>query len=111
MAEAKRFVCGNCDKTIESWSDGNPYFIDDTGEKQYAYHPDHENLAKCIGNDSPHLCLGCGADVMVDSRAPIKACPECNIEEIASTFDLEGRRCPYCKDGVFAADPGFVCVS
>ncbi len=31
MAEARRFVCGNCDKTIEAWSDGNPYFIDDAG--------------------------------------------------------------------------------
>lgn len=111
MAMAKRFVCGGCERTIEAWSDGNPYYIDDAGEKQYAYHPDHENLAKCIGNDSPHLCLGCGADVMVDSRAPIKACPKCYDGEIASTFDLEGRRCPYCKDGVFAADPGFVCVS
>ena len=111
MAEARRFVCGNCDKTIESWSDGNPYFIDDTGEKQYAYHPDHENLAKCIGNDSPHLCLGCGAEFMVDSRAPIKACPKCDSEEIADTFDVGGKRCPYCKDGVFAADPDFICVS
>jgi predicted Zn-ribbon and HTH transcriptional regulator len=88
-----------------------PTSIDDAGEKQYAYHPDHEDLAKCIGNDSPHLCLGCGAEFMVDSEAPIKACPKCHSAEIADTFDLGGKRCPYCKDGVFAADPDFVCVS
>jgi predicted Zn-ribbon and HTH transcriptional regulator len=111
MAEGIRFACGSCEKTIEAWSDGNPYYIDGAGEKQYAYHPDHENLAKCIGNDSPHLCLGCGAESMVDSRAPIKACPKCDSEEIVDTFALEDKRCPYCKNGVFTRDPNFMCVS
>jgi hypothetical protein len=111
MAEGIRFVCGSCEKTIEAWSDGNPYYIDDAGEKQYAYHPDHENLAKCIGNDSPHLCLGCGAESTVDSRAPFKACPKCDSEEIVDTFALGDKRCPYCKNGVFTRDPNFMCVS
>jgi len=48
MAEAVRYVCGKCGHAIEAWSDGNPYYIDDAGTKQYAYHPDHERLARCI---------------------------------------------------------------
>ncbi len=38
-------------------------------------------------------------------------CPSCSYEEIADTFDLQGKQCPYCKDGVFTADPDFICVS
>lgn len=53
MAETVRFTCSELGKTIEAWSDGNPYHIDENGQKQYAYHPDHENLARRIGNDSP----------------------------------------------------------
>ena len=33
---------------IEAWSDGNPYYIDDAGDKQYAYHPDHEKRIRRI---------------------------------------------------------------
>ncbi len=55
MAQGLRYVCGGCGHVIEAWSDGNPYFIDETGAKQYAHHPDHERLAWCIGNDSPHI--------------------------------------------------------
>ncbi len=40
MAEGFRFVCDSCDRTIEAWSDGNPYYFDDDGKKQYAYHPE-----------------------------------------------------------------------
>jgi DNA-directed RNA polymerase subunit RPC12/RpoP len=111
MAEAIRYVCRSCEKTIEAWSDGNPYYFEVSGQKKYAYHPDHENLAKCIGNDSPHLCLGCSEEFIVDSEAPITACPKCSHAEIADIFDLEARTCPYCKAGVFRADPDFVCVS
>ena len=57
MAEGIKYVCGKCRHTIEAWSDGNPYYIDDHGGRQYAYHPDHERLARCIGNDVPNLCL------------------------------------------------------
>jgi DNA-directed RNA polymerase subunit RPC12/RpoP len=111
MTECVRFVCENCGKAIEAWSDGNPYYIDEDGEKQYAYHPDHENLARCIGNDSPHLCLACGKQFKVDSRAPRTGCPACNSPEIVDTFHLDGRDCPFCKTGVFAADPDFWCIS
>lgn len=60
MADAKRFVCGSCRRVIEAWSDGNPYYLDRDGQKHYAYHPNHERLDRCIGNDLPHLCLACG---------------------------------------------------
>src|SRR5579859_2457433 len=105
MAEALRFVCDGCRRSIEAWSDGNLYYLDEAGAKQYAYHPDHERLARCIGNDSPHLCLACGAEFMVDSRAPVGACPSCGSAEFADTFRLGGHRCPYCsKAGTFAVD-------
>ena len=111
MAEGIRFVCNNCSRSIEAWSDGNPYYIDERGEKKYAYHPDHGGLARCIGNDSPHLCLACGAEFNVDSQEPIKNCPLCMDNEIVDTFELEGKRCPYCKQGFFYIDPEFRCIS
>jgi DNA-directed RNA polymerase subunit RPC12/RpoP len=111
MAEAFRYVCDGCGHTVDAWSDGNPYFIDEAGEKQYAYHPDHERLALCIGNDSPHLCLACGVEFMVDSRAPTAVCPECGTAKIAATYRLAGLRCPYCKEGVFQQDPDFYAIS
>jgi DNA-directed RNA polymerase subunit RPC12/RpoP len=111
MAACLRYVCGGCHKDIVAWDDGNPYYIDADGAKQYAYHPDHERRMRCIGNDSPHLCLACGAEFMVDSRAPVEACPTCGAAEIARTYGLDGQRCPYCKAGVFTMDPDFFRVS
>ena len=111
MAYAERFVCGSCGRSLEGWDDGNPYYYDHAGCKKYAYHPDHERLALCIGNDSPHLCLGCGEGFMVDSRAPRTDCPKCGGDRFVDSFRLEGQPCPYCKSGVFAADPDFFCIS
>ncbi len=111
MAECIRYVCNQCSHTIESWSDGNPYFINAGGAKQYAYHPDHEGLARCIGNDSPHLCLACGHAFMVDSRAPISQCPVCAATAIKSTFELKGIPCPLCKVGAFQLDHDFWRIS
>ena len=85
MAMCICWVCNSCSKEIHAWSDGNPYYIDENGEKQYAYHPDHDALDRCIGNDSPHLCLECGEEFMVDSRAPTEACPKCGAKEFADT--------------------------
>ena len=110
MAEALRFVCDNCNHEVVAWSDGNPYYIDKTGAKQYAYHPDHDRLALCIGNDSPHHCLGCGTEFKVDSRAPVRAYPSCSSDEIVDSFRLEGCCCPYCKKGKFAVDPDHHCI-
>ena len=111
MAECIRHVCSNCGNTVDAWSDGNPYYIDENGEKQYAYHPNHDKLVRCIGNDSPHICLDCGEQFKVDSRSPLTKCPKCDSLEIPSTYQLEGKRCPVCKDGVFGIDPDFRCIS
>lgn len=111
MAQGIRFVCSHCSRGIVAWSDGNPYFINAKGEKEYAYHPDHERLERCIGNDSPHLCLGCGEGFMVDSEAPISVCPKCGTSEIADTYRLAGCGCPFCKVGTFAQDPNFFAIS
>ncbi len=111
MAECRRFICSACSKTVESWSDGNPYYIDTTGMKQYAYHPDHERLSLCIANDSPHICLACGKEFVVDSRAPIENCPKCSSHDIPATFELAGKQCPACASGHFKIDPSFSCIS
>jgi DNA-directed RNA polymerase subunit RPC12/RpoP len=111
VAEGVRYVCTHCGKATEAWSDGNPYYLDARGRKHYAYHPDHKKLDRCIGNDSPQLCLTCGVEFMSDSRSPRTCCPTCNAMNIAATYRLSGKKCPFCKAGVFAADPGFHCIS
>jgi Zn finger protein HypA/HybF involved in hydrogenase expression len=112
MAMCVRFVCGECDHAIEAWDDGNPYYIDvETGEKKYAYHPEHDLLALCIGNDAPHLCLSCGKEFVVDSREPKSTCPKCKSEDISDRVDLDGRGCPSCKKGTFSIDPDWHLIS
>jgi DNA-directed RNA polymerase subunit RPC12/RpoP len=104
VASCVTFICEKCGKNVESWDDGNPYWIDEKGEKHYAYHPDRER-SRCIGNDSPHLCLSCGKECMVDSRAPITSCPNCQAESLVDNYELGGKPCPFCKDGKFSDDP------
>ena len=104
MAEGKVLVCDNCAFDITAWSDGNPYYIDRQGKKRYAYHPDHAALARCIGNDSPVLCLECGEEVMSDSRSPATSCPKCASSTLVPTWELEGRKCPRCRTGAFTVD-------
>ena len=111
MAEAVLYVCGKCGHSIVAWSDGNPYYIDQSGHKKYAYHPDHDALARCIGNESPHLCLACGKEFIIDSRAPTTECPECKSKDIADSFRLTGLQCPQCKAGSFSRDPEYQCIS
>lgn len=111
MAQGIRFVCSSCGRAIGAWSDGNPYYIDEAGCKQYAHHPDHDSLAKCIGNDTPHLCLVCNEAFNVDSRTPTLECPKCGASDIAGTFQLSKKRCPHCKEGVFNVDDDYHCIS
>lgn len=111
MAECVRFFCSGCGQSIEAWSDGNPFYIDETGGKKYAYHPNHDELAKCIANDVPHICLDCGTESKIDSRLDIKNCPKCSSEKVVDSFCLEGVRCPNCKDGHFVQDDKFHCIS
>ena len=111
MAEGIRNICGVCGTAIMAWSDGNPYYLDVHGQKVYAYHPDHKRLDMCIGNDSPHLCLACKAEFMVDSKLPLTCCPQCNSTDIADIYELNGKLCPFCKVGLFAIDTDFQCIS
>lgn len=111
MAECRRYVCDRCARAVEAWSDGNPYYRDTEGKKRHAYHPDHERLALCIGNDVPHLCLGCGRETTVDSRRRRTRCRACEAGPLVETWELAGHSCPYCRAGRFAQDPTFVAVS
>jgi DNA-directed RNA polymerase subunit RPC12/RpoP len=111
MAQCSRYNCSGCGRQIDVWSDGNPYYIDDTGCKEYAYHPDHKGLAKCIGNDVPHLCLTCGKEVVIDSRSSVQKCPDCDSEKVVSTYYLDGRECPTCRNGRFVQDKSYFAIS
>ena len=119
MAQGFRFVCGKCDHTIEAWDDGNPYYFESVitkasevkQKKKYAYHPNHELLERCIGNDAEHLCLSCKKEFMVDSETPITTCPKCKSSEIVQTMELDGKSWRYCKEGVFGRDPEFHVIS
>ena len=110
MAEGIQFLCGYCGERHEVWDKGNPYFLDSRGEKQYAYHPDSDR-DRCIGIDSPHICLDCGKRLLIDSREPIHKCPQCRSRNMVGTFNLDGQRCPMCKVGIFVRDPDFLRVS
>ena len=113
MAQGFRFICGKCDHVIMTWDDGNPYYFESvitkTGKvkqkKKYAYHPNPER-ERCIGNDVEYLCLSCKKEFMVDSEAPITMCPKCKSSEIVRKMELEGKSCPYCKEGVFRCELG-----
>jgi hypothetical protein len=103
MAHGVYFVCRGCGREICAWDEGNPYYLDEFGRKRYAYHPDQER-DRCTGNDAPHLCLDCGAGFPVDSAAPQASCPSCHSAKLAPTFELQGKPCPFCKEGLFARD-------
>ncbi len=111
MAEGRTFICGHCRKSVQAWSDGNPYFIDEDGQKHHAYHPDHENLKKCIGNDLPHICLDCGHEFKSDSNSPATQCQQCTGHKLIPTFNLDGQTCPWCKQGVLEIDPTMWVIS
>lgn len=111
MAECRRYVCDHCARAIAAWSDGNPYYRDAAGKKQYAYHPDHERLAQCVGNDVPHLCLACGRETKVDSLRPRTRCRVCKAGPLVDTWHLEAHDCPYCRAGKFEQDPTYFVIS
>lgn len=107
MACLTVFACSACARTVSAWSDGNPYFLDADGRKRYAYHPDHGALARCIGNDTPHLCTACGAEQVVDSRTPrsiARNCAACGAAALRPCTALAGTSCPTCRAGIFAED-------
>ena len=110
MAAGQVFKCSACSHVFEAWDEGNPYYLDERGEKHYAYHPSPER-ARCTANDTPTLCLSCGAEIMRDSAAPITRCPQCGAGKLVALWLLEGRPCPYCKVGTFTAVPDSYMIS
>ena len=110
MAQGTCFVCSSCSHTIQAWDDGNPYYLDAHGQKQYAYHPNPKREL-CTGNDSLYLCLDCGEESMVDSEAPVDHCVKCASRNFVDLMALEGKTCPVCKVGTYAADWNQVAIS
>jgi len=110
MAEGHTFVCSHCARSISAWDDGDPYYDDADGTRHYAHHPDPARDL-CVEVESPVLCLGCGGEAVSDSAAPLTACPTCASEEIVDMWDIEGRRCPYCRRGTFSVDSSSPMIS
>ena len=110
MAEGRTYACSACAHAVTAWDDGNPYFLDADGQKQHAYHPSPER-ERCTGNDVPVLCLGCGAEGVSDSAAPLRTCPACAAGPLVDTWRLDGRACPFCRQGRFTFDPRAFMIS
>ncbi len=110
MAIGKVFACSTCAHRIEAWDEGDPYYVDPQGRKHHAYHPSMERMM-CVGIDSPTLCLACGKESASDSAEPLTCCPSCASGEIVSTWELDGRTCPYCRQGTFSADSNSFLIS
>jgi DNA-directed RNA polymerase subunit RPC12/RpoP len=103
MALGRTFVCTGCAHAIEAWDEGNPYYVDERGERRYVYHPSPER-ARATGIEWPALCLGCGAEITQDSAARVARCPGCASPDVVDAWELEGRTCPYCRAGVYVED-------
>jgi DNA-directed RNA polymerase subunit RPC12/RpoP len=110
MAAGRTLRCSACAHAVVAWDDGNPYYVDAFGEKVYAHHPSPER-ERCTENEVPVLCLGCGAEAVRDTAAPIVRCPACGARKLVAVWRLEGRRCPHCRLGSFAMDPESFIVS
>jgi len=99
MAKCLRFVCTGCGFSIEAWSDGNPFYVDGSGNKVNTYHPNHDEIEKYIANDVPRLCLQCGAESNIDSRLDPQVCPKCGWDNVVDTFALKSVKGPTCHGG------------
>ena len=72
MAEGVRFTCPVCGEAMESWSDGNAYYLD---------------------------ASGCSVEEVVSSRVPRSACGACRKEELVAMLELEEQRFPRARGG------------
>jgi DNA-directed RNA polymerase subunit RPC12/RpoP len=104
MAAGRTYACSACAHAVTAWDDGNPYYRDEAGQKVYAHHPSPDR-DRCTGNDTPVLCLACGAKAESDSAAPLRHCPACSARRLVATWRLDGKLCPYCGQGRFTYDP------
>ncbi len=102
MAAGTAFTCETCGFSIFARDDGDPYVIDADGSKRHV-HPPGPERDRAVGIDVPHLCLGCGVEFAVGSRAPRVDCPARPCERIRATMDLAGARCLRCNAGTCEA--------
>jgi len=110
MAECIRFTCSSCGFSIEAWDEGDPFYLDENGNKVYVYHPSPDRIL-AIANDESFLCLDCGKQVKIDSRREQKACPKCKSTRVVDTYQLEGVECPKCRKGHFKQDEDYRVIS
>ncbi len=134
MAAGYCFRCSNCDFEVTAWDDGNPYIVDDEGQRHFFYHPHGEavieevlarsawtigksaaevesELGKHTGNMPDALCRDCGAVSKVDENPELARCGECQGTNLDDAMELEGKPCPKCKKGTFRHDRENFCIS
>ena len=107
MAQGVHISCTACDFSTDAWSDGNPYYLDEQGNKHYAYHPDPE-ADRCTEVDVPHICMKCAHQFKVDSAAPTRRCPKCTFGQISRVWRLPGKTCPCCQSGELVVRGGMI---
>jgi hypothetical protein len=54
-----------------------------TGKRNMRTPPQHDLLEQCIGNNSPHICLACSEEFMVDPFFLISARLKCKEGKFA----------------------------
>jgi DNA-directed RNA polymerase subunit RPC12/RpoP len=118
MAAGSQVCCSNCSFNVEAWDDGNPYIVDQSGERQHCYHPAAEDIimevrafisvadpdalhkdAGRMGNESDLLCLDCGHSSRLDSDVDTLTCAKCGGKKLRDHMELDGAACPKCGKG------------
>jgi nitrous oxidase accessory protein NosD len=111
MASGETYRCNQCRFDVMVWSDGNPFYRDEKGAKHYAYHPNHDLLDRCIGNDPSRLCRSCLETFIHDSDRPAPTCAKCGSADTLDLHEIAGTTCPKCQKGKMTHDPNSYAIS
>lgn len=103
---------------MEAWDYGNPYIIDQSGERQHCLHPAAGDIIKDVraviaiadpdvlhkdagrmGNESDLLCLDCGHSTRLDPDVDTLTCAKCGGAKLRDHMELDGAACPKCRKG------------
>lgn len=125
MALIKTFICSHCRHEITVSDEGHPYLRDAAGKRHSFYHPLESRVTEPLfrketgldchkdrkafeaflrergGAEEDHLCLHCGRMTRRDGNGETMRCTRCKRAALVKCWDLEGRPCPKCREGVF----------
>lgn len=130
MSLFQTFTCNHCGYAIEVANDGHPYLRDAAGKKHYFYHPGESSVMEPLfkketgldrwgnreafdafvrercGSERECLCLSCGQVSRRDSELKCSdiTCEKCDRAALVECWELDGKSCPKCGDGVFSGE-------